>query len=190
MEARNVPPGRTSMSQRSVTKPCGPHQRAARSGSVQALNTSRRGASKMRVITSSRSVDPGASAAMLVLASICVLLRLQFVEILIQPIEALFPMPAVMFEPLGGILERTRIEPAGPPLRLAPARDQAGALQHLQVLGDPRKRHVKRLRQLGHRGFAPGKPRQNRPPGGVGESGKREAELIGHHLYNTDRLIN
>src|SRR5712671_1549908 len=114
-------------------KPCGPHQRAARSGSVHARNTSRRGASKMRVMTSSRSRT---SASMLVLVSIFLLLSLQFVQVILQAIEALFPEMAIMLEPVGGILQRTGFEPAGPPLRLAATRNKARVLEHLEMLGD------------------------------------------------------
>src|SRR5438045_9684779 len=95
-----------------------------------------------RVTTSSRSV--GFDAA-LPAAAMSLLLLLQFAQMIFQPIEALFPEPAVVLQPVGGILERVRGEPAGPPLRLATARDEPGALQHLEVLGDRRKAHRERL---------------------------------------------
>src|SRR5262244_2974037 len=125
MQTRKVPPGRISMSQYVVTKPCGPHQRATRSGSVHAWNTRWRGASKVRVMTSSRSRW---SASMLVLVSILLLLCLQLVQVIRQAVEALFPETAVMFEPFGGVLERSCVETARPPLRLATALNKTGML--------------------------------------------------------------
>src|ERR1700730_2410838 len=100
----------------------------------------------MRVMTSSRSP---ASAAVLVLAPKSVLLRFQLAEVIVQAIEAFFPEMPVVFQPIGGVLERTSFERAGSPLRLAAAVDQAGALQHLEVLGDRGKAHRERLRHLG-----------------------------------------
>ena len=63
-------------------------------------------------------------------------LPLQLVQVVVQAVEALFPEAAVVLQPLGGVLERARLEPAGAPLGLAPALDQAGALEDLEVLGD------------------------------------------------------
>src|SRR5216684_8575319 len=57
MHSRQVPPKRTSISHENTLKPWGPHQRIKCSGSVQASKTSSRGASKIRVMTSSRSAD-------------------------------------------------------------------------------------------------------------------------------------
>src|SRR2546430_12691244 len=125
MRKRKAPPGRTSIVQDGVVKPCGPHQRTSRSASVQALKTRGRGASKTRAMTSSRS------AAVLALppAAMSPPFRLQLAQIVLQAIEALVPETAIVLQPVGGLLERSRLEPARPPLRLAAARDQTGALQ-------------------------------------------------------------
>src|SRR5262245_4396811 len=128
MPKRKAPPGRTSISQKGVVKPRGPHHCAKRPGSVQALKTRRRGASKTRVMTSSRS---SVWVAAFVLASMSLPL-FQLVQIVIQAIEALLPETAIVFQPVAGILERARPQPAGPPLRLATAGDQTGALEHLE----------------------------------------------------------
>jgi hypothetical protein len=64
-----------------------------------------------------------------------------FLQLLQQGIEALevfLPEGAIPFEPVDGLAERPGIDPARPSLRVAAARDEAGALQHLQVLGDRR----------------------------------------------------
>src|SRR5437899_3188371 len=98
MLMRKAPPGRESISQDVIVKPFGPAQHAIRSGSAHALQTRLRGASKMRVITSSRSAD---SAAALLLAAMFFLLHLQFLllhlqvaQVIVQTIEALPPEPA------------------------------------------------------------------------------------------------
>src|SRR6267143_5628233 len=111
----------------------------------------------MRVMTSSRSP---ASAAVLVLASMSLLLRFQLAEVIVQAIEAFFPEMPVVFQPIGGILERTRSERAGSPLRLAAAFDETGAFQHLQVLGYCGKAHLERLGELGDGNLASSEARQ------------------------------
>src|SRR5258706_16002180 len=53
---RHAPPTFRSASQTTSDQPLGPNQRLSSSGLVNASKTSRRGASKTRVITTSRSV--------------------------------------------------------------------------------------------------------------------------------------
>src|SRR5713101_596406 len=54
MTMRKEPPGRTSISQIGLVNPFGPHHFAICFGSIHALNTTSRGASRRRVMTSSR----------------------------------------------------------------------------------------------------------------------------------------
>src|SRR5580704_3879627 len=63
---RMAPPTRASISQTGLVKPFGPHHCASIAASVQALNTSARGASKIRVMVISRSTKTlfGAAGAM------------------------------------------------------------------------------------------------------------------------------
>src|SRR6266851_8031372 len=187
MLMRKAPPGREAISQDVIVKPFGPAQHAIRSGSAHALQTRLRGASKMRVMTSSRSAD---SVAALLVAAIFLLLHLRFLlfhlqvaQINIQTIEALLPEAAIILDPVGGVPERTRLEPARTPLRLAAARDQAGALQHLEMLGDRRKAHLEGFSQFSYRGLACGEASENRAPGGIGERGEGGIE-VGRHLWN------
>src|SRR5438067_6662110 len=77
------PPGRRSIVQWGVVQPFGPHQRAKRSGSVLALVMCCCGASKTRVIVSSRS---GVGLEGLRFAAI--FLRFQLAQIVLQAIEA------------------------------------------------------------------------------------------------------
>ena len=86
---RKVPPGRTSSVTDSggVLQPRLPHQRAISAGSVHARQTRSRGASKTRVIVISRA------------------------EVLIEAVEALIPVAAVLGDPVGDLLERRALQP-------------------------------------------------------------------------------
>src|SRR6516162_1637222 len=176
IERDQTPPGRTSIRPEIVVKPRGPHQRTRCAGSVHILKTSQHGASKIRVMTSSRSAERATASAVI---AILLLPALQFAEIFVEAIKAFFPEATVVLEPLGGVLEWPRLNPAGPPLRLAAARDQPGAFQHLQVLGDGGKTHRKGLGELADRGLACGQPCQDRAPGRIGERRVSGAEVIG-----------
>src|SRR5215469_10669390 len=149
MTKRQTPPGRKSKLEVVVVKPNGPHHCARCLGSVQAENTSARGATNSRVPTiarGSRSRSRPLGAAIfsvlrvwLVMATLLTCRRvpifgLQFLQIGIQAIEAFVEKPPVMIEPVVDVLERAWLDPARPPLRFAAACDQAGALQHLEVL--------------------------------------------------------
>src|SRR5215218_10170112 len=131
MTNRHTPPGFTSIAKLLVTNPLGPHHCVRCFGSVQTSNTSSRGALRIRVATISRS--PTSVAGMLP-SFILLLLLLKFLEVFVQAVETLVPEPAVMLHPLGHALERLPAQPARPPLRLPPALDQPGPLQHLQML--------------------------------------------------------
>src|SRR6266404_4305082 len=120
MQKRKAPPGRASILQEGIVKPCGPHQRTRRSGSVHALKTRARGASKTRSMMSVRSA---VVAVGLVLAAMSPSLPLQLAQVVVQAIEALLPETPIVLQPVCGVLEGTRLEPAGPPLRLATSRE-------------------------------------------------------------------
>src|SRR6266498_3036767 len=100
-----------------------------------------------RVMMISRSDGVVKVVAALCFAVTFLLLLLQFNQIFVEACEALVPEAAIVFEPVGDVLERRRFEPAGPPLRLATLRDQAGAPQHLEVLGNRGRADRKRLGQ-------------------------------------------
>src|ERR1700722_5357988 len=124
MWIRMDPPGRGSSSQTGLENPRGPNHCATCFGSVHASNTSSRGASRMRVMTSFRPEE--SSAELLPFSAMFLLLFFQRAQVIVQAIEALLPAIAIMFHPVGDILEGPGVEPAGPPLRLPPLRDQAG----------------------------------------------------------------
>jgi hypothetical protein len=75
-------------------------------------------------------------------------MRMQLMQILIQPIEALLPVPPVLGDPTGRLLERLGPEPAGPPLGITTSPYEAGTLQHFQMLGNGRKTQIERRRQF------------------------------------------
>src|SRR5262249_39318492 len=156
---RHVPPGRASCSKWVAVKPRGPIQCLACDRSVHTFQTSVRGASKVRVMTSTRSSGSmtGAGAlALAVLAAMLLLLGLQLAQVFIESIEAFFPEPAVALEPVVDLLEARRLEPARPALRLSRARDQPGALQHLEGLGDGGPADRERPGEAVPNGLAPG----------------------------------
>src|SRR6185503_856471 len=139
MTKRQTPPGRMSKALVVVVKPFGPHHCARCLGSVHASNTSARGASSSRtamMACGSRSRSMLFLAATLRLRLCRFLCRLQLVQVVLQAIEARFPEAAIAFQPIVNAAQCARFDAAGPPLRLAAARDQARALQHLEVLGD------------------------------------------------------
>src|SRR5712692_3941577 len=156
--------------------------------SVRAFQTRATGASKVRSTTSGSSFIAALLVATLLFAAISLLLALNFLhlslalqlpEVAVQLVEALLPVAPVVLDPVGDVLERIRLKPAGPPLRLAAALDQPGALEHFQVLGHGGEAHVEGLGQFQDRGFARGEAREDRAPRGIGESGEGRAEAIG-----------
>src|SRR5579872_5954496 len=138
MTKRQTPPGRNSNACVVVVKPFGPHHCPRCTGLENAENTSARGASKVRT----RMIERASIASRVSLfAATPLLLALQLLQIRVEPVETLFPKPAKAPKPDVDIFERRALDPAWPPLRLAPARDQSGALQHLQMLGHRRQAH-------------------------------------------------
>src|SRR3981189_3565978 len=181
MQAENAPPTRRSPLFSVIVKPRGQDHCARCCGSVQTRNTRARGASKLRRMVSSRSAA-GASALFRALASMCSLLSLQLAEICIEALEALLPVAPIAPGPFRHLLQRSGPQPAGPGLRLAAANDESGTLQHLQVLGDRRLPHVEGLRELHPSRLPGGKPREDRAPRGVSQSGKGRVEVACSHV--------
>src|ERR1051325_10823977 len=120
---RYVPPTRTSSSQESRDRPndFGTHHRLNRSGLVHASNTMRAGALKVRVTTSSRS-DVRSTVvrfftgvvSLPLLASIDSLLPFQFLDNVVQLVEACGPERAVPLDPCRLFFQSARAELASP----------------------------------------------------------------------------
>src|SRR5262249_19491598 len=148
-----------------------PHHRLTCSGFVMASNTRRGGASNSRVNTISRSEGVVVLKVWLfatLLTAISFLLPFQFVQVVVESVEARLPDVAIPFGPVSHFLQRARFDAARPPLGLPAPGDEAGALEHAQVLRDGGHAHVERLGELGHRAFARGQAGENRPPGWIG----------------------
>src|SRR4030095_1489234 len=120
---RYLPPVRTSISQesRDMHIDFGAYHRLKNSGLVHASNTMRAGALKVRVTTSSRSDFRSTVMrffmgvrSLSLLASIDLLLPFQFLDNLVQLVEACVPELAVFLDPCRLFLQSAQAEPAGP----------------------------------------------------------------------------
>src|SRR5690242_20288785 len=104
------------------------------------------GASKLRSITTA-SCESIASAIVFA----CPSFRSELLHVLVHPFEAGLPHRSVPLGPRRDVLERRGVEDARPVLGALTAHDQAGALQHLEVLRDRGKRERERFGELVHR---------------------------------------
>src|SRR5215469_1321438 len=193
IQERQGPPGRSSPSAFGMVKPWGADQRMRCLGSVQHRNTRDTGASKVRTMVRSRA--PAGAVALLLLAAMGLLLRgrllrLQFFQVLVQAVQALLPVAAVLLHPVGHVFQGRCLQAAGAPLGVTAAADEPGLLQHLQVLGDGGLADLEGRGELGHRGLPRGEPRQDGPAGRIRQGGEGGAQLVGGHGYYTKWLIN
>jgi hypothetical protein len=90
-------------------------------------------------------------------------------------------MSAVLTDPVGDVAERLRLQSAGAPLRLSTLLDEAGSVQHLEVLRDAGEAHVEGRGQLRDRRFTQGEAGEDRPSSGIGEGRERRAQWIWIH---------
>src|SRR5690242_8825966 len=127
MQERQRPPTRCSPSLDGMVNPRGQSHSRMCSGSVHIRYTSSAGASKMRVRTSSRSRASAPTSFLLACMSL-LLLALQLLQVIVQTVEALLPVAAVVLDPIGHLAQRAGLEPAGAPLGLAAAADEPGLL--------------------------------------------------------------
>src|SRR4029453_14210273 len=148
---RYVPPHRTSISQESRDMPVdfGTHHRLNSSGLVHASKTKRAGALKVRVTTSSRSdvrsvvVGFFMSVGSLSLpASIELLLPFQFLDNLVQLVEARVPKLAVPLDPCRLFLQSAQAELAGPHAPDLLRGDEPRLFQDADVFLHAREGHV------------------------------------------------
>src|SRR5215207_659356 len=175
---RYLPPTRTSISQERRNMPidCGAPQRMSSSGLVQASNTMRAGPLKVRVTTSSRSdfrstivrLFMGVGSLSL-LASIDLLLPFQFLDDLVQLVEACVPELAVPLDPGRLFLQSARAELAGPHAPDLLRGDEARLLQDADMLLHARAGHVELLGKLRDRSVCTSELLQNAASGGVRE---------------------
>src|ERR1044071_8636201 len=179
---RYLPPTRTSISQerRSIPIDFGAHHCLNSSGLVHASNTMRAGALNVRMTTSSRSDFRSTVvrffigvASLSLFASIALLLLFQFLDNLVQFIEACGPELAIALEPCRRFLQSPRAERAGPHAPDLRRGDEPGLLQDADVLLHAREGHVELVGKVGDRRVRTRELLQNAASGGVRERGKR-----------------
>src|SRR6202020_1637996 len=185
---RYLPPARTSASQEISDTPAdfGAHHRLSSSGLVHASNTRRAGPSKVRVTTSSRSdfrftVVRSPSF----LASIDLLLPFQFLDNLVQLVEACGPELAIPLDPCRLFLQPAQAELAGPHAPDLLRGDESRPLQDADMLLHAREGHVELLGKVCDRSVCTPELLQNAASGGVRERGERGIESgpgILHHV--------
>src|SRR5499427_5721726 len=130
----------------------GAHHRWSSSGLVQASNTMRAGPLKVRETTSSRS-DVRSTVvrffmgvrSLSLFASIDLLLPFQFLDNLVQLVEACVPDPAVPLDPCRLFLQSARAELAGPHAPELLGGDEPRLLQDADMLLHAREGHVELL---------------------------------------------
>ena len=107
------------------------------------------------------------------------LLCLELLEEIVEAEEGLFPELAIALEPLRRLGQRLGFEAARAALRVGGVGDEAGALEHLEMLGDGGLAHGERLRELGHRRVAGREAGEDGAARGIGEGGEGGIEPRG-----------
>src|SRR6186997_249549 len=103
----------------------------------------------------------------------------------IQSFEALFPVAAVLADPIGDLPQRPSLQSTRSPLRLPSLLDETGPFEHAEVLGDGRLAHVEGCGEVLDRRLALSESGQDRAPRRVGECGECRAEGVGLlHIYH------
>src|SRR3954463_14782914 len=151
------------------------------SGLVQASNTMRGGASKVRVTTSSRSdlrstMVRFSIVGSLSLSSIETLLSFQLLNDRVQPVEASLPELAIFLDPCRLFLQSAQTEPAGPHATHLLGGDETHLLQDADMLLHAGEGHVELLGKVGDRSVGTPELLQNAASGGVRERGERGVE--------------
>src|SRR5499425_2603637 len=189
---RYLPPVRTSISQERRNMPIdfGTHHCLNSSGLVHASNTMRAGPLKVRVTTTSRSDFRSTVvrlfigvASLSLLASIDLLLPFQFLDNLVQLVEACVPEPAIPLDPGRLFLQSARADLAGPHAPDLLRGDEPGLLQDADVLLHAREGHVEPLGKVRYRSVRTSELLQNAASGGVRERGERDIEA-GPYILN------
>src|SRR5258708_5395371 len=199
---RYLPPTRTSISQerRNMPSDFGTHHCLNSSGLVHASNTMRAGPLTVRVTTSSRSdfrstvvrFFMGATSLSL-LASIDLFLSFQFIDNLVQLVEACVPELAVPLDPGSLILQPARPQLASPHATDLLRGHETGLLQDADVLLHAREGHVELLGKVRDRSVCTSELLQNAASGGVRDCAERGVEagprLLNHAVqYLTHRF--
>jgi hypothetical protein len=105
------------------------------------------------------------------------LLRLGGRENVAQPIEAAFPHPASVRDPLLHGIEAADLETTGPDAADLFGHDDAAVFQDLEVLNDPRERHRHGSGQGANAGRTAAQALDDLPPGWIGERMEQQVEI-------------
>src|SRR5499426_2340310 len=161
----------------------GAHHCVNSSGVVHASNTMRAGPLNVRVTTSSRSDLRSTAvrffigvASLSLLASIDLLLPFQFLDNLVQLVEARVPELAIPLDPGRLFLQSARADLAGPHAPDLLRGDEPGLLQDADVLLHAREGHVELLGEVRDRSVGTSELLQNAASGGIRERGERSIE--------------
>src|SRR6202042_646600 len=157
----------------------GAHQSLSSSGLVHASNTMRAGPLKVRVMTSSRSDFRSTFVRFrdsLPVASIDLLLAFQFLDNLVQLVEACVPELAVPLDPGRLFLQPAEAKLAGPHAPYLLRGDEPRLLQDADMLLHAGERHVKLIGEVRDRSVRTAELLQNAASRGVRERGERDVE--------------
>src|SRR5262245_10212315 len=166
-----------------MPKDFGAHHCLNSSGLGHASNTMRAGPLNVLVTTSSRS-DVRSTvvrffigvASFSLLASIGLLLPFQFLDDLVQLVEACVPELAIPLDPGRLFLQSARADLAGSHAPDLLGGDEPGLLQDADVLLHAREGHVELLGKFRNRRLGAAELLQNAASGGVRERGERSIE--------------
>src|SRR2546430_13985543 len=163
MQWRRTPPPRKSAWKTGGGRPPGPQQPLPCAGSVQACQTPSCGASKMRVMTAppfaagpfpfvvvfvGTVTPPKLSSPVERSLPVASFSSSVFLQVFGQSVEAVLPQDAVARQPPESRAERRRIDLAPVHTALGLDDQQAGILDHPEVLRDRRQADILRLREF------------------------------------------
>ena len=103
----------------------------------------------------------------------------------VEPAVALLGLAPVALDPLGHQVEDLRFEVHRAALGLPAAADQAGVLEHLEVLGHGLHGHVVGRGELVHGGVGDREPGHDVAPGGVGQRREHPGQRICRHCSSS-----
>src|SRR4029078_12521986 len=175
---RYLPPTRTSISQERRDMPIdfGSHHRLNSSGLVHASNTMRAGPLKVRVTTSSCSDFRSTVVrcfmgvgSLSLLASIDLLLPLQFLDHVVQLVESRVPELVVPLDPGRLFIQSAQAELAGPHAPDLLCGHEPRLLQNADMLLHAREGHVELVGKVGDRSVVAPELLQNAASGGIRE---------------------
>src|SRR5262245_51473551 len=140
---------------------------------------SRRGASRTRVMRTSRSDRVVRVVMPACFAVAMFLLLLHLLNVLFEAVEACIPETPIVFRPIDDLLQRRRCEAAGAALCVAGAGDEPCPFEDAEMFGDCGSAHLEWRAELLHGGVAVGQTGENRASGRIREGSERNAEFVG-----------